>query len=348
MTKAGNSILFSLCFVALSYMSLSGQVDPDQGKYPADYDTNYIQDFRHRLNVSLVTEVKANGIGLLTPDNQLLLYQTNMPIPNYGFMFSYRWANFQFTLPVSGLSYTRPDRGQTRSFALALSLTGRKYYFRNFYEYFKGYYISNPEIIFPGTPPASNLLYPDLESSTYYATFYYGVNGEKYSHRSLLWQSEIQKKSAGSLLIGGAAGFKSIRSPQDILPGPFVEDVNAAQYLLVGLNIGYAYTLVLWKNFNTSLAVIPGVNYVNGQYSSNISDSKSFRNDLGINAEGRFQFLYEHENFYSGVSYTLYVLTDFLGQEYPVGSAHNYLKFNVGYRFRIKPIKFLKPLGLSN
>lgn len=346
MTKSAKYILI---FCLFGQLFAFAQVDDDQGKYAPDYDTNYIVDFRHRLNLSIVTEAKANLIGFTAPNDNILLYSTNLPLPNYGVMASYRWLNFSLTFPINGISYANPDNGKTSSFSAALGLTGRKWYLRNFLERFKGYYLTNPQNLFPDwRVGAPNPTFPDMESLTYYATAYYGFNGNKYSHRSLLWQSEIQRKSAGSFLAGGTAGFKLIRSPTDIFMDSTAVDVNAAQYLVFGLNIGYAYTLVIKKNLNLSLAVIPGGNYTRGTYYNNQNEETTFKNDFGLNAEGRFQVWYEHENFYMGLAYTLYLLTDFIGDQYPVGSAHNYLKFNIGWRFRMKPIKFLKPLGLSN
>jgi hypothetical protein len=327
---------------------LAGQVDPDQGKYPVDYDTNYIEDFRHRLNLSFVTEVKANGIGIITPENKVLLYLTNIPIPNYGFMFSYRWLNLQLTLPIPALSTPLADKGETTNYSLGLGLTTRKWYVRNFFEYFQGYYISNPEVVFPDIPADSTIVLDDLRSRTYYLTGYYMINGNRYSHRSLLWQSEVQKKSAGSLFTGGNFGLRSIDASQDILPDPIEVDVNEARYLFAGINLGYAYTLVLGKHFNISLALIPGASYTWAAYTTLDQQENVFSNGYVLNMEGRFQMLFQKGNFYAGANYTGYLITDFLKTEYPIGSSHNYIRVNLGYRFKLKPIKFLKPLGLSN
>jgi len=342
-----NILALGIAFLLCS-LQMQGQATAEPGKYPVDYDTNYIKDYRHRLNLSAVSEIKANGIGILTPDDKLLIYLTNIPIPNYGFMFSYRWLNLQLTVPVPALSTTLPNRGETKSYALGLGLTTRKWHVRNFFEFFKGYYISNPEIIFPDLPPGSNIILADMASRTYYLTAHYMVNGNRYSHRSLLWQSEVQKKSAGSLFMGGTFGLKRINSSEDILPDPIEADVNEASYLHSGLNLGYAYTLVLGKYFNVSVAAIPGLNYTWAAYKTFSAQEIVFTNGLGFNMEGRFQVLFQKGNFYAGANYTGFLLTDYLKTDYPIGSAHNYLRVNVGYRFKIKPIKFLKPIWLSN
>lgn len=328
--------------------TIRAQVNPDQGKYAPDYDTAYIKDYRHRLNLSYVSEIKVNGIGILTPTNDVLLYQTNLALPQHGFMATYRWLNVQLTLPVPGISVVQPNKGETKALAFAVGLTTRRFYARAFYEKFTGYFMRNPQVLFPGFSSNQPLLFPDMTSQTVYGTLYFGPNGKKYSHRSLLWQSEIQKRSAGSLLVGATGGVKQISSSKDILPGPIPTNANEARYVLLGVTVGYAYTLVLGKNFNTSLAVLPGLNYILGSYTETGNEEVIFNQDFGLNTEARWQILYQNERFYAGLSFTTYFLTDFIDQDYPVGSAHNYLKMNIGYRFVIKPKKFLEPLNLSN
>jgi len=321
----------------------------EQGQYVADYDTSYVKDFRHRFNLSFLTEAKQNTINALSSSRKIINYQTNLSLPTYGIMFSYRWLNAQLSIPVPGISYTAPDRVNTRSYALGLGFTARKWYLKNFFEYFKGYYMSNPWVVFPAYKPGEIKPYNNMESITYYFTAYYGFNGNKYSHKALLWQSEIQKKSAGSLLMGVTGGYKWIASDQSIFDSePLNAPVNAVQYYVLGLNIGYAYTFKIGKRFSLSGLIVPGANYITARYNSNVDSYIAYENSFGLNAEARLQLFWEKGNYYSGLGYTGYVLTNLLSDETPVGSTHNYIRFNFGYRFKLRPIKFLKPFVLSN
>ena len=316
-----------------------------------DYDTNYIKDYRHRLNVSLVAEGKQNTINALTTSNKIINYQTNLALPNYGIMFSYRWLNAILTMPMPAVSYTNPDRGESRSYSVGLGFTSRKWYFRNFLEYFKGYFISNPWVINPGFVQGIDTfpVFPDMESITYYITGYYGLNGKRYSQRALLWQSEMQKKSAGSFLIGFTGTYKYISSAQSIFMSEELQSgINSIQYYVAGLNLGYTYTFAIRRHINASVMLVPSVTYIFGNYSSNQTPVEVSENSFGLGAEGRVQVFYEKNNFYTGLSYTSYVFTNLITDETEIGSTHNYLRFNFGYRFKLRPIKFLKPFGLSN
>lgn len=323
----------------------------EQGQYPPDYDTNYIKDFRHRFNFSLLFGAKDHTLFGVTPMDKTIRYRANNPLPSYGFMFSYRWANIAITVPVPGLSYYQADKGETRNWNLAIGITGRHAYMRTFVEYFKGYYIANPEVIFNPFDSILNLsvIVPGLESLTYNLSAYYGFNGEKYSHRSLIWQSELQKKSAGTFLVGFIGGYRWVKSDQ---PFSYREEsagyINTMQYLYVGVNVGYTHTFVLAKNLTLSGMFLPGLNLLYGEYDGPNQSPERIRNGVGVNFEIRVQLLYEIGNIYTGTSLTSYGFSSWVDPNRPVGNSYSYLRLNVGYRFKIKPIKFLKPLGLSN
>ncbi len=324
---------------------------PEPGQYAVDYDTSYVKDYRHRLNLSFLTEARQNTINALTANNKIINYQTNLPLPTYGVMFSYRWLNAQLSIPLPGISYTSPNKVHTDSYAFGLGFVARKWYFKNFLEYFKGYYMSNPEVVFPEYQniPDGIIPYENMKSLTYLFTAYHAIGGKKYSHRALLWQSEVQKKSAGSFLAGITGGYKTINSDKPIFTSEEMDaDVNELEYFVVGFNMGYTYTFRMWQHFNLSFMLVPGANYFVTNYSSNESPTKMTANNFGFNAEYRTQFSYENGNFFGGLSYVGYALTNIITHETPIGSTHNYLRLNFGYRLKLKPIKFLKPIGLSN
>ena len=158
--------LLTYTFLAISFCTQAQ--DLEQGQYEPDYDTNYIQDFRHRLNIAMLIGAKEHTLNATAPNEKTLLYRTNLPFPQYGIMLSYHWVNLAFTFPVPGLSYTGNGDGETINWNLGLGFTGRHWYSRVFYEYFKGYYVANPEVI---TPPFDTILQlsvvePSLQSTT--------------------------------------------------------------------------------------------------------------------------------------------------------------------------------------
>ncbi len=348
MSRIFKTIIFIFALSGVTAQSL------EQGQYAIDYDTNFIADYRHKMSVSALFEFKNYVLAVFRPNQKLLSYSSNLPKPLYGINFSYRWLNFSFSTAIPKLSVSNPNFETSKGFAFALSTIGRKVYLRHFYEQYSGYRLINPEEVDSKYYETFNQVpdYPKLLTRTYFLTLYYGFNGNKFSYRNLVWQSENQKKSAGTFLVGASGGFKWIDSEKIIIPTTFenIEPVGVVEmnYFNFGINAGYAYTLVIPKNFNISLLVVPGLQYINGYYKYNTGINQDFETKIGMNIESRLQLGYNSQNFFGNISYSAYALRNWISDAPPIGSVHNYFKVSLGYHFKVKPIKLFKPFGLSN
>ena len=354
MLNSKKAIIFALLF-SFAFAEVSAQQE-EQGAYQPDYDTNYIKDYRHRLSVGLLVDFKNVVLGILQESSPVISYKTNLPLPMYGFIFSYRWLNFSVSLPIKKISQSDNNYTQTDGFSMALSVTKRKWYFRNFYEDYTGFQLTNPENIDPNYYQKNNLNpdFKDMRQRNYYATIYYGFNGNNYSHRNLLWQSETQKKSAGSFLLGFSGGYKWVDSPRGLIPtyleedSTDAEDVLTVNYLNIGLNFGYSHTFVLPYHFNFSAMLVPAISFIDGYTQNRMGEENKFRSKLGINAESRVQLSYNTKNIYAGVSYSVYAFNNGFNDDFSIGTFHNLLRFNIGYHFHLKPITALEKFDLSN
>ncbi len=337
-----------LVFVTIGYGAFG---ENDSIKRKNQLDTNYILDFSNKLSLSLVVEAKQSVLSILAPSGKIVYYKTNQPLPNYGVMLSHKWLNFSVSFPIPGISFTSPEKGSTKSLFLGLGYTGRKLYMRNFFEKHQGYYISNPDVLYPSIQINSDSIYllPNLKTTTYYGNIYYGFNGNKYSHRGFIVQNELQKKNAGTFLVGGTVVYQWISAKNFLFYSPELgEQIQAVQNYTFGANAGYAYTYVPSKHINISAMLVPGISYLSGRYNHNDVNRKKFNSGWALTGEGRVQVYYSRNNYYAGLGVTSYLAAAWLSKETPVGSIHSYLKLNLGYRFKMKPIKFLKPIGLSN
>ena len=89
-------------------------------------------------------------------------------------------------------------------------------------------------------------------------------NADKFSYRAALTQKEWQTKSAGSLLYGGEAYYGTIKGDSSFVPNLVASTfpqygVRQVNFFSIGPGIGYAYTLVLDKNFYITGSVIGAV-----------------------------------------------------------------------------------------
>jgi hypothetical protein len=280
---------------------------------------------------------------------EFLQFTSNLPVPQYGIQGSYKWVNFSVSFAIPKLSFVNTDTQESEGFSIAFRPALRKFYFSSIYEEYKGYRLINPDNT---NPILSQDQFPDLKTQTLLTTIYYGVNNQRFSYRNLIFQNEQQKKSAGSILFGLTGGFKWLNTSQadPILPdtSSLGNGIIGLEYFNLGVNVGYAYTFVIHKNFNTSLMLVPGVQYLDGIYKYQDGTEVIVNTRLGFNTEARFQIGYNSKNFFGGLSVTSYALSNWINEVAPVGSLHNYVRFNFGYHFHLKPIKALKPFGLSN
>ena len=79
-------------------------------------------------------------------------------------------------------------------------------------------------------------------------------NERKFSYQAGLLQNEWQKKSAGSVLIGGEIYYGSIHgdstlAPTGADPSQSALEINKFHYFIMGPGIGYGYTLVYKEHF---------------------------------------------------------------------------------------------------
>lgn len=339
-----------LCVLVLVCCSLTAQKYPFKKKY--DYDTNYIASYLDHLNIALMVDVKASTLNALYDNSTFVNYVTNLPRPTYGLMFSYKWINARVSIPIGDISAQDKSKGETKSQSFGLGVTRRKWYFRGQYDRYKGYYMANPENLDADyfDSYSDYPLFPDMISNSFSLSGFYGSNGKRYSHRGLLWQSEFQKKSAGTVIFGGTAGYRNVQSdPASNVSDSIYSFLQDLRFYTVSVNWGYSYTFCFLEHFNASAMILPGLAYLKGEYKNRGEASHGLVDkSAGLTADLRVQIFYDRKRFYTGVSYTGYASANWLSEANTLGSSQNYFRVNFGYRFGFRPQKWLEPFYLSN
>ncbi|MDX5446922.1 MAG: DUF4421 domain-containing protein [Bacteroidota bacterium] len=317
-------------------------------------DSTYIIDYRRDLNIRGMTVFEKNVIAVFDESaaDRAILYQSNPPIPKYGVGFSYRWANLDLFGPLPGLSYQDPKRGNTVNGGIGIGITLPKIWFRTALENYKGYYLAPGSTLFPGA--TNPRIRDDIQTSTYFASVYYGFNGNKYSHRSTIWHSEGQIRSAGSLMIGLTFTFQAVRADSSlteldpIRTGSFLRQPEDIDNTSLGASIGYAYTWAINPHWYLTGMIVPGLSYV---WKSQTTETGEVFHDESIGGftEIRIVAGYHSPRWFFGTGVTTYGLGEREASNNRMGiNTLNYARLFLGYRFRIKPIKFLEPFDLSN
>jgi hypothetical protein len=172
--------------------------------------------------------------------------------------------NFGIVTPFVNNDNTR--LGKTKMYDLQTSFYFKKYVVDIFWQYYKGYYLENSDAVI--TLPASNniTIRQDLTTRTTGISVLRFFNQKRFSYKAAYVQTEYQKKSAGSVIIGLDIHQFSIHADSAIIPSNIIDHelfnysrFNHSQVLCLSVNTGYVYTLVVNKHYFLTTALIGGI-----------------------------------------------------------------------------------------
>jgi hypothetical protein len=269
-------------------------------------DSTYVKDETRKLTVRAFG---SNKFSKYTPGDygfdRNLSYSANNNY-NIGIGATYKYVGFNIESKIPFINNDMDRYGKTKFLDLQTFVYLRKFTVDLYYLSYKGYYLSDREII--TTPVAEPDAYPqrpDLGTRNIGLNVQYIFNNKRYSFRAAFLQNEYQKKSAGSFMVGGGVHNIRVKAdsaviPLDIrFPGYFGNNTfNYSNTTNLSINAGYAYTLVIHQHFFVTAALMagPGVNYtvlrddVNSQAENKISAviGGTIRGAAGYNSEYYF------------------------------------------------------------
>ncbi len=152
-----------------------------------------------------------------------------------------------------GFGFINPDdtdrKGNTKGFDLQANLYFRKFIIDLIGQSYKGFYLNDKEY-----QDASGKYYlrPDIEARQFGVNGQYVLNNKRFSYRASLFNSDWQKKSAGSLLLGAEIFGGLEKADSSLIPkrsSQLPEQSQSLNFFQFGPNLGYAYTLVIHKRF---------------------------------------------------------------------------------------------------
>ncbi|MDR3711633.1 MAG: DUF4421 family protein [Puia sp.] len=212
--------------------------------YP-DHDTSYYRSYRGSLMVRLFFSRNYSLLKLDPPGSlPLMKYHANTPL-NIGVGFTYKYISFSVS---KGLGFLQSDskKGTTHSFDLQTHIYKRKWSFDALAQFYKGYYLGQPNL---GPPGTGYYLRPDMALHSIGVTAYRVLNDRHFSYGAGLSQNALQQKSAGSFLIGGNVFYTAVNGDSSLAPyevDTLYDKANIRKLHLfeIGPGIGYAYTFV--------------------------------------------------------------------------------------------------------
>lgn len=310
-------------------------------------DTSYVSDHTHDLTVRVFGSRKYTSYSLDDHYlNKKVQYRPNEPF-NVGFGFNYKLLGINIALNLPFINST-DQRGKTSFLDLQTHLYLRKMTVDFYGQFYRGYYIDNPERIFPNWSDNNKTpVRPDIRTRNIGVDYHYIFNDRKFSFRAAYLQNEYQKKSAGSFLLGGNFMYVSIRADSSLIPGNLTDprffngfDFDRTWILYATVSAGYAHTFVFRKHFFVTGALQGGLglNYTILRSEANVEQQSKLGGQL--NTTLRIAAGYNTDYYYAGFHYV-----DFIGRSHSPepGSWQNFgsgmFRLTVAKRFKLrKPI----------
>lgn len=233
---------------------------------------------------------------------------------NIGIGAHYKWlgANISFQMPFVNSDDSR--YGKTKFFDLQSYLYLNKIAIDLFILSYKGYYLTNSNVL--AKPPIDRdfLIRNDLRTGNYGMNFQYIFNYEKFSYRAAFLQNQCQMRSAGSPIIGGAIHYMHVRADSAVIPNNVLDrsffmqhPFNRSGAFALAVNGGYAYTQVFGKHFfiTGSLLIGAGVNYTGLR--SDAFDTRNSKLSTQIHGIVRGAAGYNTAGYFIGLQYINFV-----------------------------------------
>ena len=258
-------VIFALicCFSATAQRKFLKKVDDylSKGYYKIDYDTAYIGRPVGTKWTAMVKPVfsysQLDFSGILVyhdddnNDDEYVHYKANLDTdinPKLSFSISYLGLSAGTSFSLNGVT----GQGKKSDADLTFSSYGNSFgidFAMNYYKSFTGTYDYWDDSIH------LKVLIPReyVSQITFDLNFYYAFNHKRFSYPAAFSQSYIQKKSAGSLLLGGSMHVNQVLTGDST---KHTEIFTLENYSL-GLGIGYAYNLVISKNLLFHLSALP-------------------------------------------------------------------------------------------
>ena len=313
-----------------------------------DIDTNYIEPQRYNFTTMLQNTNTYEVYRIASDKGQSITFapEANIRIGPY---FGWRWIFLGYTVDITHLLQKSNDkRRQEYDLSLYSSMLGIDIYYRRTGNDYKIRQLYLGEGI--NTDPIRGTGYDGLTSSIRGFNLYYIFNHRRFSYPAAFSQSTIQRRSAGSPLLGIGytrhtleANWKELADLVSCRLGNHVKVdstlmFDKIKYTDVSVSGGYAYNWVFAHNWllASSLSVALAYKQSSGDLPHERFSFSDFKfSNINIDGIGRFGLVWNNSKWYAGMSMIFhaynYRRSNFSTNNF-FGSVNLYVGFNFGKR----------------
>ena len=313
-----------------------------------DIDTNYIEPQRYNFTTMLQNTNTYEVYRIASDKGQSITFapEANIRIGPY---FGWRWIFLGYTVDITHLLQKSNDkRRQEYDLSLYSSMLGIDIYYRRTGNDYKIRQLYLGEGI--NTDLIRGTGYDGLTSSIRGFNLYYIFNHRRFSYPAAFSQSTIQRRSAGSPLLGIGytrhtleVNWKELADLVSCRLGNHVKVdstlmFDKIKYTDVSVSGGYAYNWVFAHNWllASSLSVALAYKQSSGDLPHERFSFSDFKfSNINIDGIGRFGLVWNNSKWYAGMSMIFhaynYRRSNFSTNNF-FGSVNLYVGFNFGKR----------------
>lgn len=282
-------------FLFVCSLFLIAQTILAQNRSSIDNDS-YYTTFDEQLTTRLYLAKKYTSLIMKAPEPiQSLRYRPNS-LTTMGINATYKSLSLSFGSGFGFLNPNKDEKGKTRSFDFQTHLYSHDWVTDIYAQFYKGYYlaIGGPA----GTADKNYYKRPDVKVNLLGTSVYRLLNGDKFSYRAGFSQSEWQKKSAGSVLLGAEIYYGTMKGDSALAPSHISsyypqQGIHRVRLIELGPGAGYAYTAVWEENFfltgsatiNADISMVKEESALGSANRTSISPNATLRAVAGYNSE---------------------------------------------------------------
>jgi len=286
------------------------------------------------LAFRIYTNTKWNALDITNEDYNLRL-RPNSPT-SLGLGFNYKAYGLALAIGIPKSASSNKKYGKTSRVDLQVNVFGKKIGFDGLVQFYKGYYLANPQD-FTEWENEDYPQLPDMKIHSIGLNAFYIFNSDRFSYKAAFVRNQIQRKSSGSFICGVFGQLDVAKTDQGFIPMELPDslrsnfDLKSFNTLAVGVTAGCLYTWVISEKFFVNVGLTPGFGLQTINLET-IDGQKSTKNAPAGQLTGRSAIGFDSKFFYAGITGTI-IWRNFKYRGYDLDLATEQLKVFIGKRF---------------
>lgn len=308
--------------------------------FAAERDTSYIQDLSRMFSVNASLFQKNSAFSIDDLKNlSSLQYSCSDSSSSVSAGFAYKWLSLNLGFSTGLFDRNRTGRKTNLSTqillpAVTLKLSGSIY---------EGYYLENAETIMKDWPVGTRFDRPDITTASLRISADYYFNYTQYSRKALTSHGELQRKTAGSPIVGVLFNMNMVDGDSSLVPlgvdtsqYGYREQIKFVSNTLIGAGGGYARTFVTPAGIYFNLDMQMGLAY-NKCFLQLDGAPDRTHNALNLYFQGDLSVGFNSKHWFANLGGNILAIESPMGNDgASINNTSGMIRATVAYRFELE------------